>query len=368
MTDVLRETLEERGRAIPWQDVDSLVAAGDRRVRRRRVAGVVAAAAVVAVLAVVAPLALGGLGTDRAQVAADAYDPAAPSWAVDGIVHVGDLEVDLGEQPGAYVLTEAGVVWIDAAYDVLLTDPSGNTEVLGASEDPFSVSLVTDGRYVGWLDREAEEFVGYDTVSRTVAARRPYTAGGRSSPAEMSQLIALDDGVLWTYDQVGRVNTALDLTRPYREDLALGEDPRNRALLDVAGGAYVREAAGRRVRVETIDGDAGHSVPGKLGAILSPNATYVVTQPRDEFVVYGVEDALPRLEANKDNLFVPVRWLDDETLEYLGSSPDRDGALDVLTCSVSRMSCKTVAEDVAPSSADLTLATGTFSYDSATVQ
>ncbi|WP_299050059.1 hypothetical protein [uncultured Nocardioides sp.] len=367
MTDVLRETLEERGRATPWEDVDALVAAGDRRVRRRRVAGVVAVAAVVAVLAVVTPIALGGLGQDRTQVASEAFDPSAPSWAVDGLVHVGDLEVDLGEQPGAYVLTDAGIVWIDAAYDVRLTDPTGDTERIGSSTDPAAVALVTDGRYVAWLDRDEEEFFGYDTAAGKVAGTTRYEEAPRSTGAELPQLIALDEGRLWTYNPIANENVASDLSVPGSPQVA-GLSYGRQAALDVSAGRTAISASKESVEVMPLVEGPTRTVPGRDGAILSPDATYVVTQPRQDFEVFEVETGVRVLRLDEDESLAPLRWLSDRTLEALAVDPVGDEPVDVVTCFVPRGTCETVAEDVAPSYTDLTMGDGIYSYDTTTVQ
>lgn len=113
MNDLLRDTLDERARAVdvPELDVAALVRSGERRLRRRR-NGVVAAVALAVAMVVSAPTLVAGFRDDPRPV--DRPGPIGPTpspdpdarpnrrplvWAEGSTLHVGERHLDIGFTP-----------------------------------------------------------------------------------------------------------------------------------------------------------------------------------------------------------------------------------------------------------------------------
>ena len=191
------------GVAAPSVDVDALVAQGEQRLHRRRMA------AVLATVVVLAAVAVGGVVAGSAQHQSQGpidqptkthkgqriVEPhgSRPLVYADGTtVHVGDKTVE-AEKPVAFIdATDDGAVY-EAALDGTLWFTDGtSTSVIGTSEltaaptahagvvtTGDSGSLVVWGDVAGRKNQIPSEFVVYDTSRREEVARIPFTERGR---------------------------------------------------------------------------------------------------------------------------------------------------------------------------------------------
>ncbi|GAA1904388.1 hypothetical protein GCM10009737_01360 [Nocardioides lentus] len=379
MNALLKQTLEDRAAdgPAPFVDVAALEAAGRARVRRRRLARGVGALAVLAALGAAAPYALDaadGRDRDPGQVAVDPGAPAAVSWAAGDVVRIGDIDVTLPEAPSAYVVVGDAVVWAGSQNGVYLTRADGSTGRIGATAQPYGRVLVAEGSLAGWYDTRAEEFVVYDVDADEVALRVPTRrTGGATDEFGIPAVRALDEGVLWVFSrgEIGPSGIPLDEGGVAAVEVSSGDVVQwessggNDDLGDVQDGRLAlalrsleevsQGLSGDEVLVRTAGGGEVGRVPGDNRALLSPDATYVVTDPNDSEQVWDVAtgaDVTPDL--GPYGFMAVAQWLDADrfqatafTRDELRSGDDADLAADVLVCSVDAGSCETVATDVA---------------------
>lgn len=169
MTEKLKQLMHEQASAPHFDPVDvaTLVAVGDRRIRRTRwaVAGGGAAAAVA--VAALAPALLGGAtgsdslspstGRDGYPVTTgdlphDMFAQGRVIWVMGSVIHYGEVTVDVGRPVDAFVRTEIGFVFAFAG-EVWQVD--GDAQSLIGHVDAKHPRLVSDEETpaAGWVDR-----------------------------------------------------------------------------------------------------------------------------------------------------------------------------------------------------------------------
>lgn len=353
MTGLLTRVMHDRAdtAGTPDLDLDAIIAAGDRRVRRRRVTTGIAAASVAGVVAVA------GLAVPR-MLDHDDHAPAPTtspftarqvSWAEGSTIHWGERAFAVGKRVRSYVPTDEGFVWTSPDGTVRFFDGIGNV-VVGTAEGG---RLVADdsGSYVAWTTpgtrQEPASHVVFDTSTRTsqnfVAA-----ATAEAPDDEAPTVMALDAD--WLYVREGNLLSRRSLVSRVTETLWAQEgpvDPATKAepaiwqVVDVAAGsiAYFVE------RVDTWGLAVGSRVDPTAPVVstasngyLSPDGRLLASE-QDDFI--AVHDTATGQDVSPDLGGYPYAvgygWVDDDTVMAYGLTDlDGDGPYpaDILTCDI----------------------------------
>ncbi|WP_193607178.1 hypothetical protein [Nocardioides lijunqiniae] len=381
MTDKLRDLLHDRaaGTDFPASDVDALVRAGDRRVRRRRgaVAGGALAALAVAAALVVPTLRDGdaapGPSVDPSDGATETLPNGVVSWATSSVILAGDDALDVGHEVRAYVATTHGYVFADPEGTVYSVtdgdvDPIGRTD----ASDPH---LVTDAgsALVGWVDDTSGPAPAFMTFDQSTEDEATF-AGGETSDgmdstadgADPAYFYALDGGTAYWRDARGAV--AVDLATQDTEvvdpDAVDGRD-----ILDVEDGVIAfrdgrgvavgstRESAVRLPGVTAVEGEL--SPDGAWFAYAAP-VPDIENGGRTEARVIGVDGTTVPLDIPPAVLSfaLPFGWLDDDTVGVLSSGPITSRYQSLLGCEVTTGECEIVVEDAGVPRAQIALPNG----------
>ena len=362
------------GVAAPSVDVDELVAQGEQRLHRRRMA------AVLATVVVLAAVAVGGVvagsvqhqshgpidqptKTHQGQRIVEPQETRPLVYADGTTVHVGDKTVE-AEKPVAFIdATDDGAVY-EAALDGTLWFTDGtSTSVIGTSEFTAaptahagvvmtgdSGSLVVWGDVAGRKNQIPSEFVVYDTSRREEVARIPFTERGRwdsvvyvdedqvyfnpdpSTPGcwaiDVNDIHPCKDPHLFRFDvasgQVRRVQLDAEMGRQARMFKAVAQDGH----VFYGAGAYFRQI-GRRLATVTSGGD-----PATL------------TRTNGEEVRLRLPSGFTPLGEKTDaSVITTSQWLDDEHVVVWangggGDLPAQHG--DLLVCELPDGTCHVV--------------------------
>jgi hypothetical protein len=376
MTGLLRDTMNERADAAryPQLDLDAIIEAGDRRVRRRRVA-VTGGAAVVAA-AVIAAVALGpsALDLDSGGTPAVGQPPGPfaqdrPTYAVGSTIHYGGDTLRLGYPVRSLAQTDDGFVYTAPEGQVMFTD--GDTEQQIGVTDSSRSQLASDdsGPYVGWTDssgRGAPEFVVYDTakgeeVVRTAEGSLPGAA--QNDINTMSAMIAIDGGVAYWHDGTGV--QAYDIASGTLSTVKDGAGAN--WLDDVENGVLARQLdlhyrgdAGAQTIVVNSDPDATRPGfnPWSHG-YLPPDAAHVAVFGGDQTRILDVatgDDVTPAYTGYDQVAF--GAWLDDDHFTFIGYAGIQQTRDDLLECSIADATCTVAARGISGSGQDPPIAPG----------
>lgn len=369
MTGLLKDVMREQadGQAPPVVDVDAVVAAGSRRVRRARVATGSMALAAVAVGAFTFPHLVDGVRTTGADApvagqgreAVETFAERRVTYAVDHVIRYGETLVDVGRRITSFVQTDDGFVYTTRNGDVWLHDGTGSERV-GHSENR-RLRADDSGPLVAWVDLAddgAPQYVVFDTSSRTEVARVDDAAAGPSREPEDqgAEVFAVDDAAVYWRTQGGPVRYDLAtgdvelLTRPAPVTGPASESAQVSRIVDVADGtiAYVAEAEqGSRMLVGKAIGDAARQLPSVWSgyAALSPDGRYLGVES-DDAGVYDTAtaaDVTPALSRYTHR--VAYGWVDDDTAMVAGVK-DVEGetfSVDFLACDVPDGECTVVS-------------------------
>ncbi|GAA4677469.1 hypothetical protein [Nocardioides nanhaiensis] len=350
MTDRLTSTLHERADAEQFAvpDVEALVRAGDRRVRRRRTALAAGGAA----LAVVAGVALGQALPGRGEAPQPAPAPEQvdiypvqerdlpPMVVVGGDVAWVDGVTEKLRAP-ADELVRTSVGWVYASYEgVFSRTDTGTRRVPGVTGD----LLVSDedGVLVGVYDLHEG-----GAVLRVLDQRTDELRVVVDDLPEESGVLALDGDRIYWYDTAGT----------WVQDLSTGErEPAPEGLSSVEAGTIVSNPGadqGFTTAIETRDGvERGLEWSGDVGALSPDGAWYAsddaVGFPGAPGAVLVETGRRVRLQTGTErgDLVLINGWLDATTLQ-VGISPMAEAEPNrLLTCTVPDGRCEVVLADV----------------------
>src|SRR5688500_9277559 len=111
MTEQLKTLMHrEADRDFAVVDLDAITAAGDRTVRRRRVATGVAGIAALAVVGTTAVV-MGGDGDNRTDFTDDPFVTDVPMWTAGSTLHTPDHTYDLGVDVLSFARVEGGIAF-----------------------------------------------------------------------------------------------------------------------------------------------------------------------------------------------------------------------------------------------------------------
>ena len=352
MSELLKDTMNERasGATTPHIDIDSIIATGDRRVRRNRAVGVGAAAAAVVAAAVFVPAMINGLGDGpRNQAAAGVgFEQRSLTWATGSAIHYGDDTLEVGRPVKTFVQTDDGFTYVSGT-EVYFADGTSN-QLIGATDQPYGIVLAAgdSGSYVAWLDTAADAFTVYDTGEREVVASEP-TAVSSDEEFGIPTVNAVDGTTAYWFSDGESI--AYDIESG--EATVLADGVTNGWLIDVANGQVATQAepeSGNQIAIGADPANPSALVPGNSHITLSVDATYAATDPNDSEQVFRVSDGADVTPATPGYGFIAVvQWIDDDRYTALGlSEGDPEGQpFDLLTCSVSGGTCEVAVEDAA---------------------
>jgi hypothetical protein len=365
MTGQLRSTLQTRADDLePWEvDVDAVIGAGNRRLRRRRVALAGGTAIALAVAAGATTLGIRHHDTSPAP----ANDTAIPlAYAVGSVIHTGDTTVDVGVKVESMVALKDGYLYSGPDGTVYHWG-DGAAQKLGHVADRSTRLYVSDdGIAAVWSDGHYIEGWPLGPIGNT-----RFWGGFDPHDGEVNVVEALSDGHLWFWD--GNATEVAE-TRPLGDagwkDKGLGQASvvdaaGDRILVDVGGGMAVA-----RANLLTPDNLATFQpgtdltgvtpqVTGVSTGDLAPDGQHWFTSDDGRFAVYDSTTGDGQ-EPTHDGFVgvTPYQWLGNDTIAAIGSpSSAPDGPVSLLTCRVSTNDC-TVAVADAGTGDDVVLANG----------
>lgn len=350
MTGLLKDVMTERADRLdsPAVDVEAITRTGVRRVRRRQIAvasGVAVAAIAVGVLQPWPGDNQGGenrfAGEGDTQV----------TWAEGSVVH-GEQDVDLGHEIYAYVQTDRGYASTDEAGTVW-SWTGGEPAKVGEGNTGLQ-RLRADGDLVAWVefrDGEKPEFVVLDQATGEVTRNSDATHPGMDGVGEgkdFALVYAVDRRSVYWHDQRGLVRFDVDTAK----STVLGNATTGWDVTDVDRGVLVYEAAaedgGTVTVVSSKYGQTEPIYPVYDGGDLSPQATYLMSENGDDFVVLdraSREDFTPA--EKKDYFFLTgYRWVDDDTYAAIALTSEDDPTPSLLRCEVVARSCSVVVKEL----------------------
>lgn len=388
MTDLLRNTLAERadGAEPPPLDLDGIVAAGNRQISRRRALTVLGGAVATAAVAV------GGATlirprTQRPQPARPApyAERRAVTFALGNKIHYGaDVITVAPSRINAFVQTDSGFVFLDAGNNIHIADRDG---VHATGKDAWSLTADHRGNLVAWVEGFNDRFesVVYDVSANRELVRTPIgnTIPPNASLAFSPTIVALDGGTSYFGTLQGL----------YRWDI---KSNHGELIAKVAPNAVRTVTAGQLVYQEPLSQPImGHTL--KVGptltsgiktaftgeqAFLSPDASYLVTQPEDAFMgiqplwsdlqLYGVTAGTGgQLPRSGYWAFRFGQWLDDTTFTVAGARHTSRNEADLLVVNARTSTYRVVAagfstftfSKAAPRTTPFALPTGAPIYD-----
>jgi hypothetical protein len=359
MTELLKDTLTERADSTepPALDLDGIVSAGDRRIRRRRATSVIGAAMVT--LAVIA----GGISIARSvnhepPMVSAGFTERRATYAIGSEIHYGNDIISVApEKVTTFVQTDAGFVFVNDKAGVFVADGEGVHRI---RPDDTTTRLVADdhGNLVGWIEDDATKS---DSVIFDVAADRELvrTAIGNKRRPTFDlvvgpRIVAIDGETAYfgTLDGLYRWDLKSDSGKLIGKMLpngtrgvSSGQYLLQRPLMHPAGGASL-------VVGPTPSDTGGRTFPGKQG-YLSPGADYLVAGPSDNWPGDPAAAALDLFSVSTGQKLalrhpdhpqlVFSQWLNDTTFTAVGLRSDTTAPVDLLTCSATTLACQVTA-------------------------
>lgn len=364
MTELLRDVLHEHADTTPAPhvDLDGIIGEGERRVRRRRMTGGLAAASAVALVAGSGLAVQGMVGTPGPAPTGtpSTFGERQVSWATGDVIHWGTETFAVGRRIASYVQTDDGFVYTTPTRDVWFHDGIASHRIGRAGAG----RLRTDdtGSLVAWVGADragSTEYVVYDTaLGREVARVGDDAAGPAVEETDLAaEVFAVDDGsVYWRVDgdRIVRYHVSSGEAVVVHEQQPPA-DPSDKGpsvyeLADVAAGllAYLVDSTrGVQAKVAgTIDLDEP-TVARASNVLLSPDGRYLAAEEDDNIRLYDVatrEDVTPDLAHYP--YAVAYGWVDEDTAMAFGipalSGPGYD--VDLLSCVIPSGTCEVVGE------------------------
>jgi hypothetical protein len=352
MTEKLKTLMDEvtgmQDFASP--DLDAITGAGDRTVRRRRIASGVACVAVLAVVATGAVL-LGG-GDDRKTDFVDTpFRTDVPMWTEGSTLHLDDRTVDLGVPVVSVARTSAGIVFEgddDGVYSYTGSDPVRIGTFAGGADAMEFPNLVGDanGTLVGWVDGSGAKpaFVVHDVETGAEQRFDEHTDAAMNSAdyPDVAFFMAIDGHTAYWLDRRGTVATDLDTG----DARVLGGPEAAVFVADAEAGlslSWVEDEQGGDLGTDVVD-SAGRVVlgwreAGTLGT-LSPDGRWGAGLETAIVVDIGSGDQ-HAIETGLDGDAIGYDWLDGDTLMVVAELDDDQIAL--LQCRLPAGTCSDVA-------------------------
>lgn len=354
MTEKLKTLMDESAQqqfAAP--DLDAIVRAGDRTVRRRRLAVGAAGLAAAAVVATGVVLVTGdGSGTDNSQVAdhTGTLPVDVLTWSWDDAFHTAEATYPVGHPIKAYVRTSAGYAFTDGEGKVF-SFVDGEVAEIG-SIDADNPRLVADdeGSLVGWVDPSGGElsFVAYDLADGTTSRFGSASAGTGTLADEEDPfyLYAIDGRTAYVHDSDGAVAHDVDTG----EERVIDANARNGFDIKGVENGVVAFAVDNQEDVGTIlrspDGGTIDLAPGWGGpAYFSPDGRWVALEGDKPEIYDATTGERVSIDIGGRPFGTEAEWLDNDTV-VVGAAQKLVGPLQLLTCEVPAGTCSVVVPDL----------------------
>ena len=360
MTEQLR-TLMDRAAEQDFAavDLDAITGAGDRTVRRRRVASGVAGIATLAVVATGAVLLAGDDGRDETDFVDRDLPTDVPLWTEGSTLHTPTEEWDLGVDVVSMARTSEGIVFAGPADEGfgIYTFGGAEPERIGESSTPVVVGDV-GSPYVSWVAAD-DEVVVLDLRSGERVWTTPDQEDGISYP-----LLDIDGSRAYVVDLSAGESRVVDLETgvespapgggPHRFVIAAEGDLRA-VFVESDGGADQGIEVQRQGATEpVVVADSGS------GAVFSPDGRWVSILD-GELTVHDTETGEARdIDAGFGREAIGYDWLDDDTLLAIGEG-EGDG-VDLMSCEVPDGTCTVHARLPGFESQSLYAVTGSYAF------
>lgn len=347
MTTQLK-TLMDRAADLDFAavDLDAITGAGDRTVRRRRIATGVAGLAAAAVVATGVVLLGGDDGDTRTDFSDDSFVTDVPMWTEGSVLHTPERTYDLGIDVLSFVRTSEGVVFTsqigEETLGVYSFTGEGEPELIGETGDPHLRSD-PDGPFAGWLDQSGD---------RAEAVVIDQESGERvwSAPARLEHsfpIVAIDGGSVYLADTDEHPTKVVDLASGDVADL-----PGGFGFVDVEGNLtahLLEDSNGEELGLELRAAD-GSVVEIRFGVdglgVLSPDGRWI-SVGADDVSVYDTTTGAP-VDLGVLDAFegFGYAWADASTILVLGEGEQAD-TLVLRACEVPAGECEdlTVFDD-----------------------
>ncbi len=368
----MNATLRDLGERVagiegPRLDVEALVASGERRLRRRRVASTTGSVAAVIALVV------GGAAltdrTDRSPGPVDTPDQSPTvektatsarqlAYAVGSTIHYGDLALDVGQYVHFVDVTDDGVAFVRGGS--FRQQPGGNalwftdgTElerigtISGSPSWGYYTAASDAGSILVWWDPTAGdpgEIVVFDTEARHELTRFP-----APDAATLDVLSVDDDAVYWAPDEapceLDSDGDCLGYEWVMRYDVESASSAR-------ASGAtfdeYVRSRPRTIVKPYSGEVDFPGTFPWDYIAFERRGTNLVVNDDGEDTTISEGRTGRPiHLSIPPDSTIATylslTQWLDDDRFvlfAYTGNATEWADEGDVFTCALSSDTCR----------------------------
>ncbi|MEU4395778.1 hypothetical protein [Kribbella sp. NPDC023855] len=359
MTGLLKETFAEEAEAIgdPNLDLDAIVAIGNRRIKRRRLAVLITAVAAGAAMVaggVTVVQQLGG-GSEAPVVSAElGFKERRPSWADGNEIHFGSEVLRVRSAISSFVQTDVGFAYAGADGSVYRVVGRG-TQLIGKGNNTHLLAVDPDRALVGWVDAtpKVPEFVLYDLAGDREVAR---TATGNKAGAATAdvpvRVAAIDDGVAYfgASDGLRRWTIATGKSELIKPKAA----PTFVQAADAGQIVWEHTAAGKDTELAIgpdVNAPAVQHIAGWRGN-LSPQARYLLTDKADVVRLANLQTGHTATVTIPDyQLIVPTQWQGTNTFYAAGFRPEESAPLDLLTCTITpdnTTTCKVAVPHFAP--------------------
>jgi len=371
MTEYLKSVLDEQATAVAYKspDLETIVRAGDRRIRQRRV---VALAGVV-VFALVAGTVGVSAWQDRRvtpNVGSGPWPPGTVSWAAGSTIHAGPDTIEVGHVVSAFVRTSLGFAVVDNADDVFSVTADGVTKIghltptLPNNTDQQRLVSDPHGTLVGWVGEDPPGTLTMFTHDQATGRTRSYPGSGGPEPDAL--FFAIDDRTgywrtSWNVyavdldtgqERLIKPGPAYDFEVYSVEDGMLAFSPN--ADTTFFAGRSVEDA--RQLRDFSAERPTGSADPVRLspsGSWLSfgvvelsdgdSEETFEVIKVTPEVYDITTGERITLRIPGDPTIAVPAVWLDDTTLQVMVGiygGPNADPEVTVYTCTLPGGSCQ----------------------------
>lgn len=308
-------------------------------------------------------------------VGSPTYDVEAATWAVGGVIRVGDDEIEVEPKPAAYVVTGSGIYYL-AGRRLYFTDGGAAEKVANINTEELAVS--PDGQHLALVDREHGPVDPYDTHV-AVPVVFDLETGEQVLRAEPGRSLE-DDDLAVLYGELPPSLMGIDDAAVYAVDpLRDGDDDDqfrfpldggspepvdgNPMLLDETGvHGYAEQLSGGRYRWAPVYDDEANPL---VSAVLSPTED-VLFVPGELGRYFDAASGEPTVFS--ETPFVLGGWVDDDTFygafSANGSSEGPGGRTTIASCDLGpRPVCTPLAPDVElPRRPTLVFGTGSPPY------
>jgi hypothetical protein len=350
MNGMLRDLLGERADAAGGPDLDlvDLIAQGERRVSRRRRAALGGTVAAVA-LTVGASFALAQIGDDRTSPPAGpptnspstvdvSPDPTTDSrpltYGLGATIHWGDRVIEAAEDAdGLFVLDEGLAILTgddgnNADNRLYWTDGSEEVEI---ARRVRQLSVSRSGSLMAWVD--GNDVVIYDGDALDVLARLPVDNGWY-----VTEVTALEGAAYW-HERVEETATTQARNELVRYDV----ETSTRAPASQAD--YRAEIRAEEPPPVLVIGSAGSADPAEDFTVVDGQLKVGEAPYPPVYVAATGERVRINVPDGDDGLALGIfQWLDDDRFALVAKVAPKNAPIgDLLTCSISAGTCRTLA-------------------------